>query len=110
MNETSNRGHPAVKLEEAARCLESLGNPTRLAVYQLLVRAGPAGLPVGQIQAELTIPGSTLSHHLAHLVREGLIEQHREGRILRCLPIYPRMTALVEFLTRECCQGLSGDC
>lgn len=94
-----------MELEQAAACLESLGNPTRLAIYRLLVRSGPEGLPVGHVQAELDIPASTLSHHIAILVKEGLIEQRREGRVLRCLPVYPKMTDLVDFLTRECCQG-----
>ncbi len=49
----------------AARCLEKLGNPTRLEVFRLLVKAGPDGLAVGEIQEHLSIPPSTLSHHLA---------------------------------------------
>jgi len=50
-----------------ADCLEALGNPTRLAIYHLLVRAGEDGLPVRKIRETLDIPGSTLSHHLKHL-------------------------------------------
>ena len=70
----------------AARCLEKLGNPTRLEIFRLLVRAGSEGLAVGEIQDHLGIPASTLSHHLAHLVHVGLVHQAREGRVLRCTP------------------------
>ena len=94
-----------LNVTEAAGCLECLGNETRLAVFRLLVRAGPAGMPVGQIQSRLDIPASTLSHHIAHLVNIGLIAQQREGRTLHCLPNYARMNAVVDFLTEECCQG-----
>ncbi len=92
-------------LDTAARSLESLGNPLRLSIYRMLVRSGPQGLPVGRIQAQLGVPGSTLSHHIAQLVQHGMIEQHREGRSLRCVPNFERMNALIEFLTEECCQG-----
>ena len=95
----------ALALNTAAQSLESLGNPLRLSIYRLLVRAGPAGLPVGKIQARLNVPGSTLSHHIAQLVQRGMIEQHREGRSLRCVQNFERMNALIEFLTEECCQG-----
>jgi DNA-binding transcriptional ArsR family regulator len=97
----------ALALDTAAHSLESLGNPLRLSIYRLLVRAGPEGLPVGKIQAQLKVPGSTLSHHIAQLVQRGMIEQHREGRSLRCVPNFERMNALIEFLTEECCQGWS---
>ena len=93
-----------MNLDKAALSLESLGNPTRLSVYQTLVRAGPDGLAVGQLQARLGIPASTLSHHIAHLMRNNLVSQQREGRVLRCTANYAAMNALLDFLTRECCQ------
>jgi len=99
---------PAMNLPDAARSLESLGNETRLAIYRALVRAGPDGLPVGQLQSRLDIPGSTLSHHIAHLVKNELIQQNREGRILRCTANYQQMNALLDFLTEECCQDAGG--
>jgi len=89
--------------EDAAACMESLGNPTRLDLYRQLVRAGTGGLPVGELQKRLAIPGSTLSHHLQHLVQRKLVEQTREGRVLRCTANFMTMTALVDFLTEECC-------
>ena len=92
-----------MELEHAARCLEKLGNPTRLEVFRLLVKAGHDGLPVGAIQDRLGVPASTLSHHVAHLVNVGLVSQEREGRVLRCRPNFPLMDELVGFLTSECC-------
>ncbi len=92
--------------QQAARCLEKLGNPTRLEVYRLLVRAGPDGLAVGEIQEHLGTPGSTLSHHISHLVNVGLVHQRREGRVLRCTPNYTLMSQVMEFLTAECCTGV----
>lgn len=90
-------------ISELATCLEKLGNPTRLRIYRLLVRAGHEGLPVGEIQAHLAIPASTLSHHIFHLVTAGLVRQDREGRILRCRANYERMNDVVRNLTAECC-------
>ena len=90
----------------AARCLEKLGNATRLEIFRLLVRAGPAGLAVGEIQEHLGIPGSTLSHHISHLVNAGLVHQQREGRVLRCTPNFTLIDEVIRFLTEECCVGV----
>ena len=91
----------------AAIALESLGNETRLTLFRLLVRAGPDGLPVGALKEHVGIPGSTLSHHIAHLVNAGLISQEREGRVLRCTANFEAMQALVSYLAEECCQGVA---
>lgn len=99
----------AMDLDHAARCLEKLGNPTRLQVFRLLVRAGDKGLPVGEIQARLGVPGSTLSHHVAHLVSVGLVRQTRDGRVLRCTPNFELMNKLIEYLGDECCTLVDGD-
>jgi DNA-binding transcriptional ArsR family regulator len=91
--------------ETAAKCLSELGNPTRLTVFRLLVRAGPDGMMVGDIQRRLGIPGSTLSHHIARLTWAGLVEQRRQGRKLFCLNRHHVMDDLLAFLTAECCAG-----
>ena len=95
-----------MNLNQAARCLETLGNPTRLEIVRLLVRAGPEGLAVGEIQEHLGVPGSTLSHHLSHLVNNGVVRQEREGRVLRCRPDFTVIEALTGFLLAECCRGV----
>lgn len=92
-----------MKLEAAARQLESLGNPTRLKVYRALVRAGDDGLPVGRLQDKIGIAASTLSHHLARLIATGLVTQERQGTTLICRAQYPAMNDLVGFLVNECC-------
>ena len=94
--------------DNAADCMESLGNSTRLAIFRHLVRAGRDGLAVGQLQKRLDIPGSTLSHHVHHLVERTLVTQHREGRVLRCTANFSTMTDLVGFLTEECCSEEGG--
>ncbi|WP_296575506.1 metalloregulator ArsR/SmtB family transcription factor [Phreatobacter sp.] len=86
-----------------ANRLEALGNPTRLAIYRALVRAGHAGTPVGKLQDAIGIPASTLSHHLAKLCACGLAGQTREGTVLRCRAHYDVMEQLVAFLAAECC-------
>ncbi|HXF55158.1 MAG TPA: metalloregulator ArsR/SmtB family transcription factor [Hyphomicrobiaceae bacterium] len=92
-----------MKLDDAAARLEALGNPTRLRVYRLLVRAGDAGMTVGKLQERLNIAASTLSHHLKTLVTVGLVTQQRESTTLICRANYPVMHALIGFLSDECC-------
>jgi len=93
--------------QNAATALESLGNEKRLTIFRLLVRAGPSGLAVGKLKDRVGIPGSTLSHHVAHLVAAGLVAQNREGRVLRCTANYAVMQDLVNYLVKECCEDES---
>lgn len=90
-------------LEETAACLEALGNPTRLSIYRLLVRAGDDGKSVGKIQAALSIPASTLSHHLKHLEMVGLVTRRKEGTTHTCVANYELMNKVLGFMTEECC-------
>ena len=92
-----------MKLEAAAHQLEALGNPTRLRVYRILVRAGADGLPVGRLQAKIGIAASTLSHHLHRLILTGLVSQERQATTLICRANYPMMNDLIGFLADECC-------
>jgi ArsR family transcriptional regulator, arsenate/arsenite/antimonite-responsive transcriptional repressor len=92
-----------MNVEKAARQLEALGNPTRLRVYRLLVRAGDAGLPVGRLQEKMRIAGSTLSHHLHRLILTDLVTQERQATTLICRASYPVMQELIGFLVNECC-------
>jgi DNA-binding transcriptional ArsR family regulator len=96
--------------QDTAARLEALGNPTRLAIYRLLVRAGDSGLPVGKIQQKLELAGSTLSHHLKALVIVGLVRQDREGTTLFCRANFSVMRALVDFLVAECCVDENACC
>ena len=94
---------PVMKLEKAAKQLEALGNPTRLAIYRVLIRHGHDGCPVGEIRKKLDIPASTLSHHIAKLVNAGLITQERDSRSLYCKAVFTNMNALMTFLAQNCC-------
>ena len=89
--------------EGAAKRLSELGNTTRLAIFRYLVKLGPEGVPVGQIQKALGIPGSTLSHHISRLVSVGLIKQDRASRTLFCTAQYDALRELIDFLQSECC-------
>ena len=92
-----------MKLDDAANILAKIGNPTRLKIVRLLVRAGDEGLAVGQIQKRLNIPGSTLTHHIAHLKSAGVIRQQRRQATLICTMEYQVLQDLVDYLTEECC-------
>lgn len=88
---------------DAAVKLESLGNPTRLSLYRLLVRAGHSGLSVGECQQRLQLAQSTLSFHMKALIVAGLVTQERQSRTLICRANFELMNQLVDFLVAECC-------
>ncbi len=92
-----------MELETVAKALKELGHPTRLAIFKRLVKSGYAGIAVGEVQEELSIPGSTLSHHLSSLMSANLIKQRREGRTLYCVPNYEQLDGVLAFLQEECC-------
>jgi DNA-binding transcriptional ArsR family regulator len=81
----------------------ALGHEARLAIVRLLLSANPDGLVVGEIQEELDIPPSTLSHHLDALQREGLVGVTREGKYLRYRADAEGLRDLLAFLYAECC-------
>lgn len=87
-----------------ASALKELGHPTRLGVFKRLVKAGEGGLPVGDLQKELEVPASTLSHHIAALVSVGLVKQVRKGRVLLCTAQYEVLNNIISCLIYECCK------
>jgi DNA-binding transcriptional ArsR family regulator len=93
----------AMDIDRIAARLEALGNPTRLEIYRHLVRAGPAGLAVGDVQERVGVPRSTLSHHLHKLIAVDLVTQERQGTTLICRAEFDVMHATMGFLERECC-------
>lgn len=99
-----------MKEEELVNCLAQLGNLTRLRIFRLLVKAGKKGLPVGKIQEELEVPGSTLSHHITKLSTLNLINQEREGRVLHCTANYKLLDTVVLALKDQCCVGDDSQC
>lgn len=92
--------------EEVARYADmfsAMGTEPRLRIMQLLLSAHPAGLVVGEIQEELEIPNSTLSHHLDKLRNEGLVRVERESTFLRYTADTEALQELLQFLYAECC-------
>ncbi len=86
-----------------ADMFSAMGTEARLRIMQLLLSAHPEGLVVGEIQEELDIPNSTLSHHLDKLKNEGLVEVRRESTFLRYTADTDALQQLLQFLYAECC-------
>jgi DNA-binding transcriptional ArsR family regulator len=95
--------------EAVIAALFALAHEHRLAVFRLLVQAGPDGVPAGEIAAGLDIPNATLSFHLNQLRHAGLVSFRRIGRSLIYAAEYDSMNDLLAYLTENCCQG-SADC
>ena len=94
-----------METKQAVQALSALAQETRLAIFRLLVEAGPAGLAAGAIGEKLELAPATLSFHLAGLTRAGLARSRQEGRFVIYSADYAAMNALVGFLTENCCQG-----
>jgi DNA-binding transcriptional ArsR family regulator len=92
---------------KAVEALGALAQETRLAVFRMLVEAGPAGLPAGEISARLGLPAATASFHLAQLTRAGLLGSRTQGRFVIYSADFEHMNALLGFLTENCCGGAS---
>ena len=95
---------------EAVAALAALAQTTRLDVFRLLVRAGPDGLPAGQIGEQLGLPATTLSFHLNLLRQAGLVTNRRAGRSLIYSAGFTTMNRLIGYLTENCCQGDPAAC
>jgi ArsR family transcriptional regulator, arsenate/arsenite/antimonite-responsive transcriptional repressor len=92
-----------MKHPEAVAALSALGHEHRLAIYRLLVEAGPEGLSAGVIAGKLGIPPSSLTFHTQALVRAGVVTQQRESRLLIYAADFATMNSLVAYLTENCC-------
>jgi len=100
-----------IPIEAAAQGFAAMGSEARLHVLQTLVKAGPGGLTVGDIQARSGMAASTLAHHLRFLASAGLIEQEKDGRSVISRAAYQRLEALAGFILKECCVDADeGDC
>jgi DNA-binding transcriptional ArsR family regulator len=92
---------------QAIDALAALAQPSRLAAFRLLVEAGREGLAAGLIGEKLELPPATLSFHLAHLARAGLVTSRQEGRFVIYSTNFENMKALVAYLTENCCSRSS---
>lgn len=100
MNETK-----VMETKPIIAALAALAQESRLAVYRLLVRAGPGGMSPGKIAAELGIPASSLSFHLKELAHAQLITATQDGRFLLYAANFDTVSGLITFLTENCCAG-----
>jgi ArsR family transcriptional regulator len=96
-----------MKARQAVDALAALAHENRLTVYRMLVEAGPQGLNAGTIAARLKIPPSSLTFHIQHLHRAGLVTQERNSRQLIYAADFTAMNDLVGYLTENCCGGAS---
>lgn len=97
-----------MKLSTAVLSLVALAQETRLAVFRLLVEAGPEGINAGAIAEKMGVPAATLSFHLKELSRANLVMSRQEGRFVFYSANYAAMDDLIAYLTDNCCQG--GQC
>ena len=97
-----------MEITTASERLAALGHETRLAIFRLLVQAGAEAGHAGGLGEKLKIPPPTLSFHLAHLSRVGLIKGRQESRFIYYVADYGTMDVLLAYLTQNCCQG--GQC
>src|SRR5687768_5834087 len=96
-----------METKQAIQTLAALAQESRLAIYRLLVQAGPEGLAAGTIGEQLDLPPATLSFHLAGLARADLAHSRQEGRFVIYSVNFQSMNALVAYLTENCCGGQS---
>ena len=97
------QGAKSERVAKYADMFSAMGTEPRLRIMQLLLSAHPDGLVVGEIQDELEIPNSTLSHHLDKLRSEDLVVVKREGTFLRYTANTEALQELLQFLYAECC-------
>lgn len=93
----------------AVKLLSALAQESRLAVFRLLVRVGPGGLPAGQIAERLGVPANTLSFHLKELSHAGLVNARPQGRFVIYMADFAAMNGLIAYLTENCCGGNACD-
>ncbi|MGF7178152.1 ArsR/SmtB family transcription factor [Azospirillum doebereinerae] len=94
-----------METKNAIDAFAALAQDTRMAVFRLLIQAGPNGLTAGDVAQQVGVPGSTLSHHLATLERAGLLRSWRVQRQIFYACDYEGTRQLIAFLMEDCCQG-----
>lgn len=95
--------------EETAQGFAAMGSESRLRVLKTLVRAGEAGLTVGEIQERTGIAPSTLAHHLKFLAAGGVVEQEKAGRTVINRARFDKLQELAQFILGECCADVGKD-
>ncbi len=96
-----------METKTALKALAALGHESRLAAFRVLVQAGPDGLAVGELRERLDLPPATLTAHLNVLRASALVSDQREGRVIRVRANYLQMNGLIDYLTDNCCGGVT---
>ena len=99
-----------MKPAQVIKALSALAQPTRLALYRLLVARGPEGMAAGQVSEKLKVSPATLSFHFRTLSHAGLIESRQEGRFIYYAANYTVMNDMLAYLTENCCGGNPDAC
>ncbi len=99
-----------MKPAQVVKALAALAQPTRLAIYRLLVTSGPAGLAAGQIAEKLKVSPATMSFHFKTLSHAGLVESRQDGRFIYYTANFVVMNGMVDYLTENCCGGNAEAC
>ena len=99
-----------MKNTDAVSSLAALAQEHRLAVFRLLVQAGPEGLPAGRVAEAVDLAPSALTFHFDRLRDAGLVTVRRDGRSMIYAAQFGAMNALLGFLTENCCQGAAEQC
>ena len=95
---------------DAVTALAALAQDSRLDVFRLLVEAGPEGMPAGEIASALKLAPNTLTFHFDRLRAAGLVTVRRNGRSMIYAARFETMSALLGYLTENCCQGTPEAC
>ena len=98
------------KVERHADQFGALGSAVRLTILRTIVQGDPEGTNVGDIQAKLDIPWSTLSHHLERLTSAGLLVPRREAKFIYYRADFHALRALTDYLWEDCCKGGAKGC
>lgn len=99
-----------MELPEVLEALAALSQETRLRAFRILIKHGKKGIASGDLSKKLRTPANTLSFHLAHLRRSGLVTARKEGRCVIYRAHIKAMQELVEFLLEDCCAVDKSDC
>ncbi len=99
-----------MKPDQVVKALAALAQPTRLAIYRMLVAKGKGGMAAGQVADKLKAPPASLSFHFKALNHAGLVESTQDGRFIYYAANFDVMNGLVDYLTENCCAGDSAQC
>lgn len=94
-----------MKSAQVVKALSALAQPTRLAIFRLLVACGPGGMAAGQVSEKLKVSPATMSFHFKTLSHAGLIESRQDGRFVYYAANFVAMNSIVAYLTENCCAG-----